>query len=68
LTVTTKTSSDGPDAKTFDAFEQVGRLLETDANEPTVLQIGVCTLPVPLTQPVLETISQASAPGLARVR
>ena len=68
MTVTTKTSSDGPDAKTFDAFEQVGRLFETDANDATVLQIGVCTLPVALTQPVLETISQASAPAVPPIR
>ena len=62
MTVTTKSSSEGPDAKTSDAFEQVGRLFETDGADRTPLQIGCCTVPLALTQPVLETISQASTP------
>lgn len=62
MTVTTKSFSDGPDANTSDAFEQVGRLFDTDGAERTRLQIGCSTFPVALTQPVLETISQASTP------
>jgi hypothetical protein len=55
-------SSDGPDSKTVDAFEQVGRLFTTDGAERRPLQIGCCTLIVALIQPVLERISQASTP------
>jgi hypothetical protein len=40
LKVTTKSFSEGPDANTSDAFEQVGRLFETDGAERTLLQMG----------------------------
>ena len=62
MTVTTKSSSDGPAAKTFDEFEQIGRRFVTDGTAPRLLQIGCRTLPVALVKPVVETISQAS-PG-----
>ena len=62
MTVTTKSSSDGPDAKTFDEFEQIGRPLETDGTAPRLLQIGSRTLPLALLKPVVETISQALPP------
>jgi hypothetical protein len=67
LTVTTKSFSEGPDAKTSDAFEQVGRLFETDGAESKPLQIGCSTFPLALTQPVLETISHASTPVMPPV-
>ena len=58
-----KLSSEGPDSNTVDELEQVGRSFETDASAPTLLQTGCWTLPVALSQPVLETIDQASTTG-----
>src|SRR3954469_16766066 len=55
-------SSDGPLAKTSDAFEHVGRFWTTEGSAPRLRQIGCCTLNVALIQPVLETICQASTP------
>src|SRR5262245_42635463 len=41
---------------------RAGRPVVRDGAESRPRQIGVCTLPVALTQPVLERISQASTP------
>lgn len=62
MTVTTNSSVDGPDEKTSDEFEQIGRPFVTDGTAPRLLQTGCRTLPVALVKPVVETISQAS-PG-----
>lgn len=51
-----------PDSPTVDAFEHSGRLLDTDATAPTPPQVGCCTVPLAFTQPVLDTIDQASPP------
>jgi len=63
-----RVSSEGPDSKTVDAFEHVGRLLETDGSDAKPLQIGCCTLSVALTQPVFETSSQESTPVVPPIR
>jgi hypothetical protein len=63
-----KLSSEGPDSNTVDELEHVGRLFETEGSAPTLLQTGCCTLPLALSQPVLETIDQASTPVVPPIR
>ena len=63
-----KSSSEWPDSNTVDALEHVGRSFDTDGNAATLLQTGCWTLPLALTQPVLETIDQASTPVVPPIR